>query len=116
MLCHQENLRSYFEEAFPFCTIKDLRFAYDVEKLTSLHRELDNATKAKNFCEKHINAGKKPFYVHPVVCNRCCSCFCCGKKEEASSYYTNEKKLLEEKYEKQKDSALKTPLGEQHYS
>ena len=112
-LCRQEDIRSHFAEAFPSCIIKDLRFAYNVEKLMTIHKELANATKAKDYCEKHAEAGRDPFYIYPVGCSRCCSCFCCccGRKEEAYSYYSQQEERLGEDFEKAKETALKTPLG-----
>ena len=51
--------------------------------------------------------------VYPIHCSRCCSCFCCCcvNKLEASDFYNDEVTRLTQEFDKERDNALKTPLG-----
>lgn len=102
-----EELLQYFVECFPECTVTDIRFAYKVDKLTEIDRDLKSAILSKMYCENH-----KDLTVYPVNCSRCCGCWCCCcvHKEEASEYYTQLVHELSDKFVVAKESALKHPL------
>ena len=52
-MCKEEHLRQHFSDAFPDIPVKDLRVAYNVSKLTTLTAQLEDASDARKYAEKH---------------------------------------------------------------
>lgn len=112
-LCKVEEITRHFTEAFKDIKVKEVRFAYDVEKLKAIHDDLVEVRLAKEYCERNQELGRNPITMYPVQCSRCCSCFCCCcvKAENGLEHYTSEETRLITAFDKEKESSLRTPLG-----
>eukprot|EP00095_Tigriopus_kingsejongensis_P008456 snap_masked-scaffold18_size714446-processed-gene-1.9 protein:Tk08456 transcript:snap_masked-scaffold18_size714446-processed-gene-1.9-mRNA-1 annotation:"hypothetical protein L798_12217" len=112
-LCQGDEITRHFAEAFPNTRIKEIRFAYDVEKLKTISDDLAEVRLAKQYCERNQELDRPPITLYPVQCSRCCSCCCCCcvKATVGLEYYGGEEARLSDQFETEKDTALKTPLG-----
>ncbi|XP_013868510.1 calcium permeable stress-gated cation channel 1 [Austrofundulus limnaeus] len=83
----------HFHEAYPSCTVTDIRFCFDVHKLMKLDLERRKAMKGRlYFATKAQKEGKVMITTHP--CSQIFCCDVCGfEKVDAEQYYSE----LEEK-------------------
>jgi len=112
-MCKEDNLRKHFAEAYPEMEIYDVKFAYNVTKLTELSIELRNVVDAKKYGERYKRKEEKELKLYPHMGARCCCCFCMpfSKKESVIEYYTEEKERLDAEVEKQSEISINSPLG-----
>ena len=71
-----ETVQAHFEEAYPQFQVVDIKFAYDVAKLSTLSAELKDVSEAKIVGEKHRLRKEEETEMIPYTCSRYCSCFC----------------------------------------
>uniref|UniRef100_A0A8C5WGN2 Transmembrane protein 63C n=1 Tax=Leptobrachium leishanense TaxID=445787 RepID=A0A8C5WGN2_9ANUR len=87
----------HFHEAYPSCTVTDVQFCYDVQRLIKLDLERRKAMNGRMyFAGRSQKEGKIMIKTHP--CARLCRCNCWGFKQvEAEQYYAElEEKLTDE--------------------
>ncbi|KAM7402987.1 hypothetical protein PAMA_003761 [Pampus argenteus] len=86
-------ITKHFHEAYPSCTVTDIRFCFDVHKLMMLDLERRKAMKGRlYFATKAQKEGKIMIKTHPCAQIFCCD-ICGFKKVDAEQYYSE----LEEK-------------------
>ncbi|KAM4664953.1 calcium permeable stress-gated cation channel 1 isoform 2-T2 [Discoglossus pictus] len=74
----------HFHEAYPSCTVTDVQFSYDVQRLIKLDTERRRAMKGRlYFAGRAQKEGKIMIKTHP--CARVCPC--CFQQVEAEQYY-----------------------------
>lgn len=112
-LCKREELERHFHEAFPGSEVKEMKFAFNVNRLQSIHNELMDARSGMEYCQRHQALGRPEFHVYAAPCSRCCFCICCCfcAKQDALEYYTKEESRLHDDFETEKAAALQEPLG-----
>ncbi|KAJ8390830.1 hypothetical protein AAFF_G00099620 [Aldrovandia affinis] len=87
----------HFHEAYPSCTVTDIRFCFDVRKLMKLDSERRKAMKGRlYFTGKAQKEGRVMIKTHP-----CAQVFCCDgcgfEQVDAEQYYSElEEKLTDE--------------------
>ncbi|KPP59088.1 hypothetical protein Z043_123028, partial [Scleropages formosus] len=90
-------ITKHFHEAYPSCTVTDIRFCFDVRKLMKLDSERRKAMKGRlYFTGKAQKEGKIMIKTHP-----CAQIFCCDicefQQVDAEQYYSElEEKLTDE--------------------
>uniref|UniRef100_W5MYY0 Transmembrane protein 63C n=2 Tax=Lepisosteus oculatus TaxID=7918 RepID=W5MYY0_LEPOC len=90
-------ITKHFHEAYPSCTVTDVRFCFDVRKLMKLDLERRKAMKGRlYFTSKAQKEGKIMIKTHP-----CAQIFCCDvcgfEQVDAEQYYSElEEKLTDE--------------------
>uniref|UniRef100_A0A8C4DU55 Transmembrane protein 63C n=1 Tax=Dicentrarchus labrax TaxID=13489 RepID=A0A8C4DU55_DICLA len=86
-------ITKHFHEAYPSCTVTDIRFCFDVHKLMRLDLERRKAMKGRlYFATKAQKDGKIVIKTHPCAQIFCCD-ICGFEKVDAEQYYSE----LEEK-------------------
>ncbi|KAM7375803.1 hypothetical protein PAMP_005571 [Pampus punctatissimus] len=86
-------ITKHFHEAYPSCTVTDIRFCFDVHKLMRLDLERRKAMKGRlYFATKAQKEGKIMIKTHPCAQIFCCD-ICGFEKVDAEQYYSE----LEEK-------------------
>ncbi|TNM95471.1 hypothetical protein fugu_016554 [Takifugu bimaculatus] len=87
-------ITKHFHEAYPSCTVTDVRFGFDVHKLMRLDSERRKAMKGRlYFATKAQKDGKILIKTHPCAQIFCCD-ICGFEKVDAEQYYSE----LEEKW------------------
>ncbi|XP_077477601.1 osmosensitive cation channel TMEM63C [Stigmatopora argus] len=87
-------ITKHLHEAYPSCTVTDIRFCFDINKLTRLDLERRKAMKGRlYFASKSQKEGKIMMKTHPCAQIFCCD-FCGFEKVDAEQYYSE----LEEKW------------------
>ncbi|XP_029688774.1 calcium permeable stress-gated cation channel 1 isoform X2 [Takifugu rubripes] len=87
-------ITKHFHEAYPSCTVTDIRFGFDVHKLMRLDSERRKAMKGRlYFATKAQKDGKILIKTHPCAQIFCCD-ICGFEKVDAEQYYSE----LEEKW------------------
>ena len=66
VMCKIDELKRHFLEAYPDVIVKNITFAYNVQKLQNIYNELKDAKSALKYCNKHDVLDKEPFYVYRV--------------------------------------------------
>ena len=87
--------------------------------MEDVKQQIDVVKSSLNYCIRRgqLNSDDVPTYpemeVDPRHCTRFCGCFCfcCSNKLDAMDYYGEEKQRLLDEFEKEKNEALKNPLG-----
>uniref|UniRef100_A0A4W4HR63 Transmembrane protein 63A n=1 Tax=Electrophorus electricus TaxID=8005 RepID=A0A4W4HR63_ELEEL len=75
----EESLRIHFTEAYPRCTVTDIRLCYDVRKLIYLTTERKRAEKNLRYYSKVLERYGRQEVIHPRPCGHlCCCCTCRG--------------------------------------
>ncbi|XP_053701952.1 calcium permeable stress-gated cation channel 1 [Synchiropus splendidus] len=86
-------ITKHLHEAYPSCTVTDIRFCFDVQKLMRLDVERRKAMKGRlYFASKSQKEGRITIKTHPCARIFCCD-FCGFEKVDAEQYYSE----LEEK-------------------
>ncbi|KAI1895532.1 hypothetical protein AGOR_G00107220 [Albula goreensis] len=87
----------HFHEAYPSCTVTDIRFCFDVRKLMKLDSERRKAMKGRlYFTGKAQKEGRIMIKTHPCAQVFCCD-ICGFEQVDAEQYYSElEEKLTDE--------------------
>ncbi|KAJ8290482.1 hypothetical protein GJAV_G00013410 [Gymnothorax javanicus] len=90
-------ITKHFHEAYPSCTVTDIRFCFDVRKLMKLDAERRKAMKGRlYFTGKAQKEGRIMIKTHPCAQIFCCD-LCGFEKVDAEQYYSElEEKLTDE--------------------
>ncbi|MEQ2279035.1 hypothetical protein AMECASPLE_005333 [Ameca splendens] len=99
-----ELITKHFHEAYPSCTVTDIRFCFDVHKLMKLDLERRKAMKGRlYFATKSLKDRKVTIMTHPCAQIFCCD-ICGFEKVDAEQYYSEleEKRTDEFNAEKQR--------------
>uniref|UniRef100_A0A8C7QXI2 Transmembrane protein 63C n=1 Tax=Oncorhynchus mykiss TaxID=8022 RepID=A0A8C7QXI2_ONCMY len=90
-------ITKHFHEAYPSCTVTDLRFCFNVHKLMRLDSERRKAMKGRlYFATKAQKEGKIMIKTHPCATIFCCD-VCGFEQVDAEQYYSElEEKLTDE--------------------
>ena len=112
-LCNIEDIKKHFSEAYPEYRICDIQIVYNVTKLTQLSLDLENVVDSKKYSEEYLTRHGEDLKMIPVGGARCCKCFClpCQQKVSCIEYFTQEEVKLRNLKLKEKEKALKNPLG-----
>ncbi|XP_061700561.1 calcium permeable stress-gated cation channel 1 [Syngnathoides biaculeatus] len=87
-------ITKHLHEAYPSCTVTDIRFCFDINKLMKLDLERRKAMKGRlYFASKSQKEGKIMMKTHPCAQLFCCD-ICGFEKVDAEQYYSE----LEEKW------------------
>ncbi|XP_019721065.1 osmosensitive cation channel TMEM63C isoform X1 [Hippocampus comes] len=87
-------ITKHLHEAYPSCTVTDIRFCFDINKLMRLDLERRKAMKGRlYFATKSQKEGKIMMKTHPCAQIFCCD-ICGFEKVDAEQYYSE----LEEKW------------------
>uniref|UniRef100_A0A3Q2QTT3 Transmembrane protein 63C n=1 Tax=Fundulus heteroclitus TaxID=8078 RepID=A0A3Q2QTT3_FUNHE len=94
-------ITKHFHEAYPSCTVTDIRFCFDVHKLMKLDLERRKAMKGRlYFATKAQKDGKVMIMTHP--CSQIFCCAICGFEKVEEFYHWMEKCTDEFNAEKQR--------------
>ncbi|KAG7466427.1 hypothetical protein MATL_G00164630 [Megalops atlanticus] len=90
-------ITKHFHEAYPSCTVTDIRFCFDVRKLMKLDSERRKAMKGRlYFTTKAQKEGRIMIKTHPCAQLFCCD-ICGFEQVDAEQYYSElEEKLTDE--------------------
>uniref|UniRef100_A0A4W5MX23 Transmembrane protein 63C n=1 Tax=Hucho hucho TaxID=62062 RepID=A0A4W5MX23_9TELE len=90
-------ITKHFHEAYPSCTVTDLRFCFNVHKLMRLDSERRKAMKGRlYFATMSQKEGKTMIKTHPCATIFCCD-VCGFEQVDAEQYYSElEEKLTDE--------------------
>ncbi|XP_064184886.1 calcium permeable stress-gated cation channel 1 isoform X2 [Anguilla rostrata] len=90
-------ITKHFHEAYPSCTVTDIRFCFDVRKLMKLDAERRKAMKGRlYFTGKAQKEGRIMIKTHPCAQIFCCD-ICGFEQVDAEQYYSElEEKLTDE--------------------
>uniref|UniRef100_S4RZZ4 CSC1/OSCA1-like cytosolic domain-containing protein n=1 Tax=Petromyzon marinus TaxID=7757 RepID=S4RZZ4_PETMA len=103
----EDILKSHFYEAYPSCTITDVQFCYNVEKLIKLDKERKKAAKARAYYDNMTDETMRP-KMYGELC--CCDCY--GyRKVNALEFYTALESRLTDECEEEKRKIPDNPLG-----
>ncbi len=119
--CKIDVIYQHFSEAYPELVIKDIQFAYDVDKLNKLESERCKM-KIGRIASENIfqQTGQRPL-MYSFHCGSCFEIFCCGcnrcmkeknrKIIDSIDFYTKHEKDYAEKMYNYKKTVLENPLG-----
>ncbi|XP_061693697.1 CSC1-like protein 2 [Syngnathoides biaculeatus] len=102
------EIKHHFQEAYEYCTVKDVRICYDFSKLLLLFHKRKRAESQKNFYLEQQAHGTTTM-MNAKLC-RNLWCFKREKQEEAVVYYTRLEKVLSEILEQEKSKVQKKHL------
>ncbi|XP_061646697.1 CSC1-like protein 2 isoform X2 [Phyllopteryx taeniolatus] len=102
------EIKHHFEEAYEYCTVKDVRVCYDFSKLLLLFHKRKRAESQKIFYLDQQARGTTTM-MNTNLC-RHFWCLKCDKQEEAVMYYTRLEKVLSEIFEQEKSKVQKKHL------
>ncbi|XP_076017846.1 osmosensitive cation channel TMEM63C [Genypterus blacodes] len=104
-------ITKHFHEAYPSCTVTDIRFCFDVNKLMRLDLERRKAMKGRlYFATKAQKEGKIMITTHP-----CAQIFCCDvcgfEKVDAEQYYSELEEKRTDEFNAEKNRISMKRLG-----
>uniref|UniRef100_A0AAX7T599 Transmembrane protein 63C n=1 Tax=Astatotilapia calliptera TaxID=8154 RepID=A0AAX7T599_ASTCA len=104
-------ITKHFHEAYPSCTVTDIRFCFDVHKLMRLDLERRKAMKGRlYFATKAQKEGKIMIKTHP-----CAQIFCCDvcgfEKVDAEQYYSELEEKRTDEFNAEKNRITMKRLG-----
>ncbi|XP_075874289.1 osmosensitive cation channel TMEM63C [Nelusetta ayraudi] len=104
-------ITKHFHEAYPSCTVTDIRFCFDVNKLMRLDVERRKAMKGRlYFATKAQKEGKILIKTHP--CARILCCDACGfEKVDAEQYYSELEEKRTDEFNAEKNRISTKRLG-----
>ncbi|XP_067098659.1 calcium permeable stress-gated cation channel 1 [Osmerus mordax] len=104
-------ITKHFHEAYPSCTVTDIRFGYNVHKLMRLDTERRKAMKGRlYFTTKTQKEGKIMIKTHPCAQILCCDLF--GFEQvEAEQYYSELEEKLTDEFNAEKNRISLKRLG-----
>ncbi|XP_026866917.1 CSC1-like protein 1 isoform X1 [Electrophorus electricus] len=109
----EESLRIHFTEAYPRCTVTDIRLCYDVRKLIYLTTERKRAEKNLRYYSKVLERYGRQEVIHPRPCGHlCCCCTCRGcEGVDAMEYYSSQVACLDKNLNSHIEENAQRPLG-----
>lgn len=96
------TIKSYMATLFPNIEIKDVKLAYNINKLANLEEKRDLAAQARLYSDVYLRKTGVPLKVRPKLF---------GDKQDALEFYTLEEKKLTDEVIRCKAMALYEPLG-----
>uniref|UniRef100_A0A1A7YT88 Transmembrane protein 63C n=2 Tax=Iconisemion striatum TaxID=60296 RepID=A0A1A7YT88_9TELE len=104
-------ITKHFHEAYPSCTVTDIRFCFDVHKLMKLDLERRKAMKGRlYFTTKAQKEGKVMIMTHP--CSQIFCCDICGfEKVDAEQYYSELEEKRTDEFNAEKNRITMKRLG-----
>ncbi|XP_040916563.1 calcium permeable stress-gated cation channel 1 [Toxotes jaculatrix] len=104
-------ITKHFHEAYPSCTVTDIRFCFDVHKLMKLDLERRKAMKGRlYFATKAQKEGKIMIKTHPCAQIFCCD-FCGFEKVDAEQYYSELEEKRTDEFNAEKNRISMKRLG-----
>nr|XP_046269751.1 calcium permeable stress-gated cation channel 1 [Scatophagus argus] len=101
----------HFHEAYPSCTVTDIRFCFDVHKLMRLDLERRKAMKGRlYFATKAQKEGKIVIKTHPCAQIFCCD-ICGFEKVDAEQYYSELEEKRTDEFNAEKNRISMKRLG-----
>ncbi|XP_026158099.1 osmosensitive cation channel TMEM63C [Mastacembelus armatus] len=104
-------ITKHFHEAYPSCTVTDIRLCFDVQKLMRLDLERRKAMKGRlYFATKAQKEGKIMIKTHP--CSHIFCCDICGfEKVDAEQYYSELEEKRTDEFNAEKNRISMKRLG-----
>ncbi|KAM6961226.1 calcium permeable stress-gated cation channel 1, partial [Aplochiton taeniatus] len=104
-------ITKHFHEAYPSCTVTDVRFCYDVHKLMRLDLERRKAMKGRLYLTtKSQKEGRIMIKTHPYAQIFCCDA--CGFEQvDAEQYYSELEEKLTDEFNAEKNRITLQRLG-----
>ncbi|XP_072314161.1 calcium permeable stress-gated cation channel 1 [Eucyclogobius newberryi] len=104
-------ITKHFHEAYPSCTVTDIRFCFDVHKLMKLDLERRKAMKGRlYFASKAQKEGKIMIKTHPCAQIFCCDA--CGFEQvDAEQYYSELEEKRTDEFNAEKNRISTKRLG-----
>uniref|UniRef100_A0A669BWB9 Transmembrane protein 63C n=1 Tax=Oreochromis niloticus TaxID=8128 RepID=A0A669BWB9_ORENI len=104
-------ITKHFHEAYPSCTVTDIRFCFDVHKLMRLDLERRKAMKGRlYFATKAQKEGKIMIKTHPCAQIFCCD-ICGFEKVDAEQYYSELEEKRTDEFNAEKNRISMKRLG-----
>uniref|UniRef100_A0A8C6PKI3 Transmembrane protein 63C n=1 Tax=Nothobranchius furzeri TaxID=105023 RepID=A0A8C6PKI3_NOTFU len=104
-------ITKHFHEAYPSCTVTDIRFCFDVHKLMKLDLERRKAMKGRlYFTTKAQKEGKVMIMTHPCAQIFCCD-ICGFEKVDAEQYYSELEEKRTDEFNAEKNRITMKRLG-----
>uniref|UniRef100_A0A3Q4GIX0 Transmembrane protein 63C n=1 Tax=Neolamprologus brichardi TaxID=32507 RepID=A0A3Q4GIX0_NEOBR len=104
-------ITKHFHEAYPSCTVTDIRFCFDVHKLMRLDLERRKAMKGRlYFATKSQKEGKIMIKTHPCAQIFCCD-ICGFEKVDAEQYYSELEEKRTDEFNAEKNRITMKRLG-----
>ncbi|XP_068436162.1 calcium permeable stress-gated cation channel 1 isoform X1 [Clinocottus analis] len=104
-------LTKHFHEAYPSCTVTDIRFCFDVHKLMRLDLERRKAMKGRlYFATKAQKEGRIMIKTHPCAQIFCCD-ICGFEKVDAEQYYSELEEKRTDEFNAEKNRITMKRLG-----
>ncbi|XP_041827930.1 calcium permeable stress-gated cation channel 1 isoform X2 [Melanotaenia boesemani] len=104
-------ITKHFHEAYPSCTVTDIRFCFDVQKLMKLDLERRKAMKGRlYFATKAQKEGRIMIKTHPCAQIFCCD-ICGFEKVDAEQYYSELEEKRTDEFNAEKNRISMKRLG-----
>ncbi|TSQ46668.1 Calcium permeable stress-gated cation channel 1 [Bagarius yarrelli] len=104
-------ITKHFHEAYPSCTVTDICFCFDVQKLMKLDSERRKAMKGRMyFTTKSKKEGRIMIKTHPCAQIFCCD-FCGFEQIDAEQYYSELEEKLTDEFNAEKNRITMKRLG-----
>ncbi|XP_058604865.1 calcium permeable stress-gated cation channel 1 [Onychostoma macrolepis] len=104
-------ITKHLHEAYPSCTVTDIRFCFDVQKLMKLDSERRKAMKGRlYFTTKAQKEGRIMIKTHPCAQIFCCD-FCGFEQVDAEQYYSELEEKLTDEFNAEKNRISMKRLG-----
>ncbi|XP_071780296.2 osmosensitive cation channel TMEM63C [Centroberyx gerrardi] len=104
-------ITKHFHEAYPSCTVTDIRFCFNVHKLMRLDLERRKAMKGRlYFTTKAQKEGKIMIKTHPCAQIFCCD-ICGFEQVDAEQYYSELEEKLTDEFNAEKNRISLKRLG-----
>ncbi|TDG98784.1 hypothetical protein EPR50_G00204100 [Perca flavescens] len=104
-------ITKHFHEAYPSCTVTDIRFCFDVHNLMRLDLERRKAMKGRlYFATKAQKEGKIMIKTHPCAQIFCCD-ICGFEKVDAEQYYSELEEKRTDEFNAEKNRISMKRLG-----
>ncbi|XP_043916147.1 CSC1-like protein 1 [Protopterus annectens] len=108
----EDAMDGHFREAYPECTVLDVRQCYDVEKLMYLDQERKKAEKSLAYYTRRLEKFGKRELINPKPCGQFCCCNVKGCEEvDAIEYYSKLKETMELQYAEEREKVGTKYLG-----
>ncbi|XP_052009231.1 calcium permeable stress-gated cation channel 1-like isoform X2 [Xyrauchen texanus] len=104
-------ITKHFHEAYPSCTVTDIRFCFDIQKLMNLDSERRKAMKGRlYFTTKAQKEGRIMIKTHPCAQIFCCD-ICGFEQVDAEQYYSELEEKLTDEFNAEKNRISMKRLG-----
>ncbi|XP_051502759.1 calcium permeable stress-gated cation channel 1-like isoform X4 [Myxocyprinus asiaticus] len=104
-------ITKHLHEAYPSCTVTDIRFCFDIQKLMKLDSERRKAMKGRlYFTTKAQKEGRIMIKTHPCAQIFCCD-ICGFEQVDAEQYYSELEEKLTDEFNAEKNRISMKRLG-----